>query len=98
MARVEITKRALADLERLFEFIAASDPRRARKQLLSVRRALELLAEHPLLGRDAEDGRRELVLSRGRHGYVAKYRWLPEDDVVLILAVRHQLEAGYLSE
>jgi plasmid stabilization system protein ParE len=98
MARVEITKRALADLERLFEFIAARDPRRAREQLLSVRRGLEMLAEHPLLGRDAEDGRRELVLSRGRYGYVAKYRWLPEDDVVLILAVRHQLEAGYPNE
>ena len=98
MARVEITNRALADLERLFDFIAERDPRRAREQLLSVRRALELLAEHPLLGRDAEDGRRELVLSRGRHGYVAKYRWLPDDDVVLILAVRHQLEAGYPHE
>jgi plasmid stabilization system protein ParE len=57
-----------------------------------------LLAEHPLLGRDAEDGRRELVLSRGHRGYIAKYRWVPEDDVVLILAVRHQLEAGYPNE
>ncbi len=39
--------------------------------------------------------RRELILSRGKFGYVAKYRWLPGDDVILILAVRHQLEAGY---
>jgi plasmid stabilization system protein ParE len=98
MARVEITDRALADLERLFDFIANEDPRRAREWLLSVRKAIELLADHPLLGRGAEDGRRELVLSRGRHGYIAKYRWLPADDVVLILAVRHQLEAGYLEE
>ena len=98
MARVKITQRALADLERLFDFIAAEDPQRARQQLLSVRKALELLADHPLLGREAEDGRRELVLSRGRYGYIAKYRWLPADDVVLILAVRHQLEAGYREE
>ena len=98
MARVEITDRALADLERLFDFIANDDPRRARERLLSVRKAIELLADHPLLGRGAEHGRRELVLSRGRHGYIAKYRWLPADDVVLILAVRHQLEAGYLEE
>ena len=98
MARVEITDRALADLERLFDFIANDDPRRAGERLLSVRKAIELLADHPLLGRDAEDGRRELVLSRGRHGYIAKYRWLPADDVVLILAVRHQLEAGYSEE
>jgi len=47
---------------------------------------LELLADHPLLGRDAEDGRRELILLRGRDGYIAKYRWLPAEEIVLILA------------
>ncbi len=98
MATIEITQRALADLERLFDFIAAEDPQRAREQILSVRKALEVLADHPLLGRAAEEGRRELVLSRGRYGYIAKYRWLPAEDIVLILAVRHQLEAGYAGE
>lgn len=98
MATIEITQRALADLERLFDFIAAADPQRAREQILSVRKALEVLADHPLLGRAAEEGRRELVLSRGRYGYIAKYRWLPAEDIVLILAVRHQLEAGYAGE
>lgn len=95
MARVEVSERALSDLERLFDFIAEEDPARARKQVVSVRRALELLADHPLLGREAEEGRRELILSRGRYGYIAKYRWLPAEDVVLVLAVRHQREAGY---
>jgi plasmid stabilization system protein ParE len=98
MARVQITVRALADLERLFEFLAEHNPKLARERMLSVRRALELLADHPLLGRQAEDGRRELILSRGRFGYVAKYRWVPAEDVILILAVRHQLEAGYKEE
>jgi plasmid stabilization system protein ParE len=98
LARVEVTARALRDLERLFEFIAAEDPVRAREQVLSVRRAFELLADHPLLGRKAEEGRRELVLSRGRFGYIAKYRWVPADQVVLVLAVRHQREAGFTEE
>ena len=98
MARVEVTDHALHDIERLFEFLAVEDPVRARVQLLSVRRAFELLADHPLLGRAAEDGRRELILSRGHFGYLAKYRWLPADEVVLILAVRHQREAGYTDE
>jgi plasmid stabilization system protein ParE len=98
LARVEVTARALRDLERLFEFIAAEDPVRASEQVLSVRRAFELLADHPLLGRKAEEGRRELVLSRGRFGYIAKYRWLPADQVVLVLAVRHQREAGFTEE
>jgi toxin ParE1/3/4 len=98
MARVQITVRALADLERLFDFLAEHSPKLARGRMLSVRRAFELLADHPLLGRQAEDGRRELILSRGRFGYVAKYRWVPAEDVILILAVRHQLEAGYKEE
>lgn len=98
MARVEIAEHALADLERLFEFLAADDPQRARAQVLSVRRALALLADHPLLGREAEDGRSELILSRGRYGYIAKYRWLAAEDVVLVLAARHQREAGYSEE
>jgi plasmid stabilization system protein ParE len=98
MARVEVTRRALEDLERLFEFLATENPKRARERILSARRALELLADHPLLGREAEDGRRELVLSRGRYGYLAKYRWLPAEDVILILAVRHQREAGFSAE
>ena len=98
MARVQITVRALADLERLFDFLAEHNPKLARERMLSVRRALELLADHPLLGRQTEDGRRELILSRGRFGYVAKYRWVPAEDVILILAVRHQLEAGYKEE
>jgi plasmid stabilization system protein ParE len=98
MAQVQISARALADLERLFDFIAAEDPAQARRQVLSVHKAFALLADHPLLGRRAEDGRRELILSRGRYGYIAKYRWLPAEDIVLILAVRHQREAGYAGD
>jgi plasmid stabilization system protein ParE len=98
MARVQITTRALADLERLSDFLADHEPKLARERMLSVRRAFELLSDHPLLGRRAEHGRRELILSRGRFGYVAKYRWVPAEDVGLILAVRHQLEAGYKEE
>jgi plasmid stabilization system protein ParE len=95
LAKVQVTAGALADLERLFDFLAEHSPKLARERMISVRRAFELLADHPLLGREAEDGRRELILSRGRFGYIAKYRWVPGENVVLILAVRHQLEAGY---
>jgi len=95
MAHVEVTTRALADLERLFDFLAEHNPKLARERIISVRRAFELLADHPLLGREAEEGRRELILSRGKFGYVAKCRWLADQNIVLILAVRHQMEAGY---
>jgi hypothetical protein len=32
------------------------------------------------------------------YGYVAKYRWLPAEDVMMILAVRHHREADYIEE
>jgi hypothetical protein len=35
---------------------------------------------------------------RGKYGYIAKCRWLTAEDIVLILAVRHQREAGYTEE
>jgi plasmid stabilization system protein ParE len=98
VARVEVSTRALRDLERLFDFAAEVDPQRALAQLSSVRAAFRVLADHPLLGKVAEDGRRELVLSRGKYGYIAKYRWLAVEDVVLILTVRHQREAGYTED
>lgn len=72
MARVQVATRALADLERLFDFLGDHNPKLARERMVSVRRVFELLADHPLLGGEAEGGRRELIL-----------------------AVRHQLEAGY---
>jgi plasmid stabilization system protein ParE len=98
VARVEVSARALRDLERLFDFVAEIDPVRALAQVSSARAVIEVLADHPLLGRIAEDGRRELVLSRGRYGYIAKYRWLSAEDVVLVLAVRRQREAGYTED
>jgi len=47
------------------------------------------------MGRSAEEGMRELVISHGRTGYVALYDYLAPIDSVVILAVRHQREAGY---
>jgi len=48
-----------------------------------------------LIGRPVESNYRELVISRGRSGYIALYRYHETRDVVLVLAIRHQREAGY---
>jgi plasmid stabilization system protein ParE len=98
MARVEVTPEAQADLERLFELIAERDPVRARERLVSVRQALELLSDHPHMGRQAEEGQRELILSRGSSAYIARYFYLRSEDVVFVLRVRDAREAGYPDE
>jgi hypothetical protein len=38
---------------------------------------------------------RELVISRGRSGYVALYDYDVMTDTALVLAIRHQREGGY---
>jgi plasmid stabilization system protein ParE len=98
MATVRLSARAVVHLERIFEFIAARDPDRALQTVQQIREAVMVLARHPLLGRTAEDGRRELVISHGRSTFLALYRWHPADQSVLVLAVRHAREAGYAGD
>ena len=95
MAAVVYSARALAHLERAFEFLAESDPRAALKAATAIQSAVSTLAAHPLLGRRVEGEIRELVISFGKSGYVALYRFLPHLEVVRVLAIRHQRELDY---
>jgi plasmid stabilization system protein ParE len=82
----------MQDLERLARFLRESDPRAASETLPLILDALKVLATYPLIGRPIGVNRRELLVFRGRTGYLAQYSFrLAEDDVV-ILAVRHQRE------
>jgi plasmid stabilization system protein ParE len=85
----------LEDLERVFEFYARQDPALAAAQVAAIRGAVMILADHPLIGRPTKHGLNELVISRGKTGFLALYRFLPERDVVRILCIRHQRELGY---
>lgn len=87
---------ALEDLERLAAFLVESDPAAAAETKSLIESAIDILGEHPLIGRSPEPGLRELVISRGRTGYVALYHYDETRDRVLVLAIRHQREGGYL--
>ena len=95
MARLIYSVRALADLERLTDFLIETDPKAALKTVRLIEEAIELLARHPMIGRPVEPPLRELVISRGKSGYLALYSFESVDDAVLILAIRHQRELGY---
>lgn len=95
MAVVSYAARALSDLQRLVDFLAASDPSAAAQTAELIVSAVEALPHHPLIGRPVESGFRELVISRGRSGYLALYRYDEARDRVLVLTIRHQREAGY---
>lgn len=53
-----------------------------------------LLERHPLIGRLVDDALRELIISRGKFGYVALYSDERNSDTILILAIRHHSEVG----
>jgi len=96
MAVIRYAPRAQSDLVRLVDFLAETDPRSASLTVELILTAIDMLERHPLIGRPAEADLRELVISRGKSGYVALYRYDEERDRVLVLAIRHQREAGYI--
>jgi plasmid stabilization system protein ParE len=88
---------ALADLERIFEFNAERDPATALEHIDKVRSAVLVLEAHPQIGRPINrgDALRELVISYGKTGYIALYEYSPMENLIRVVAVRHQREAGY---
>ncbi len=95
MTRVTYSPRAVLDLERLQNFLPEDNPDAALEAAQAIEHAVSMLERHPLIGRPAEAGMRELVISRGHTGYLALYDYLAPIDTVVILALRHQREAGY---
>ena len=95
MAEVVYSRRAFSDLERLADFLVRDAPKAVSAAIEVIRDGIEILERHPLVGRPCEEGLRELLISYGKSGYVALYSYEQRQDVVLILALRHQREAGY---
>ncbi|MCX7891468.1 MAG: type II toxin-antitoxin system RelE/ParE family toxin [Burkholderiales bacterium] len=89
------SERAFADLDRLFDFIAGHDPVAAGEAARAIADGIGVLARHPYIGRAVRGPLRELVISRGKTGYVALYRVQAREDRVEVLAIRHQREAGF---
>jgi plasmid stabilization system protein ParE len=95
VAKVIYSDEALADLERIIEFLLESSPAAAAAALSQIRSAVTILEAHPRVGRRIDAHRRELVITYGAAGYLALYRHDVPQDVVRVLRVRHQREAGY---
>jgi len=83
------------DLDRIVSHLQRHEVDAADARVAGIVSALDALTDNPLIGRPAGDERRELVIGRGAHGYVALYRYLPVLDTALVLAIRGQREGGY---
>lgn len=95
MAQVIYSDEALADFERIIEFLLETSAETAAQTLVNIRSAIGILEAHPLIGRRIDNHIRELVISQGATGYVALYRFDPAIGLVRMLRIRHQREAGY---
>ncbi len=95
MPRVFLSQAAFDDLLRLEEFLAESEDPLAGELLDFILDALHVLTHQPGIGRPVEGGLRELIISRKRSGYLARYELDQVRDLVMVARIRHQRESGY---
>ena len=96
MPRLIWTPQALADVQRLYRFLASKNIDAARRAVQAIRQGVKVLILQPGVGRPIDDlpvEFREWLIDFGDSGYVARYRL--DTDVIVVLAVRHQKEAGF---
>ena len=96
MIKVVYHDKARDDVVRLVEFLIESDVDVALATFSIIEEGVSVLKNHPEIGRPTEsDSLRELVISRGRTGYVALYEFDELRELVIVLRVKHQREADY---
>lgn len=103
MARIQLAAEVGDVIEGILEHLAQYEVEDAPGRIQEILEAVSVLAHNPLIGRPVKDEAREaclreLVIGRRTRGYVALYRYVPELDVVFVLALRGQREAGYARE
>ena len=96
MPRLIWTAQALADVQRLYRFLALKNPEAARRAVAAIRSQIGMLQTRPGIGRafsDTDPEYRTWPIDFGDSGDVVLYRF--DSRRVAILAVRHQREAGF---
>ena len=95
MTQWVLSLRAVEDLDQLADFLLDHLPHEAVRTVDLIVDALHILEQHPRIGRPVEAGLREIVISRGKTGYLALYEYDEPSDRVIVLALRHQREQDY---
>lgn len=87
---------ALLDVQPLYRFLAPKNLEAAKRAVTAIRQGVNVLSAQPGMGRPVEnmaDEFRDWIIDFGDSGYVARYR--VDGQHLIILAVRHQKEAGF---
>lgn len=94
MSHIELASEVGDDFERILDHLAQYQVENPALRIREIIEAINVLEHNPMIGRPANNDKRELVIGRRSHGYVALYRYIAEIDRVFVLAVRSQKEAG----
>ncbi len=95
MAGIYFANEVGADVQRILAHLREHAAMDGATRMAGLIAAIDVLAANPLIGRRCADGCRELVIGRGTRGYIALYSYDEAKDLVRILAIRSQKEAGY---
>jgi plasmid stabilization system protein ParE len=95
MSGIELAVEVRDDFDRILDHLASYQVENPALRIREIIEALNVLAHNPLIGRPVNNGKRGLVIGRRSHGYVALCRHIAEVDIVFVLALRSQREAGY---
>lgn len=96
--QIRLTDAAYADLERLEDYLAVTQDPMATHLLDFLFESVAVLERHPGIGRPVGGGYRELIIQRGRSGYLARYRVVEGGNILRVLRIRHQRESGYTED
>ena len=95
MSGIELAAKVGDDFDRILDHLAHFQVENPGLRIREIIAAFDVLEHNPLIGRPVKNDKRELVIGRRSHGYVALYRYVAKVDNVFVLAVRSQREAGY---
>ncbi|TRO79800.1 type II toxin-antitoxin system RelE/ParE family toxin [Desulfuromonas acetexigens] len=86
---------AVADLQRLREFILPHNREAAQRAVKVIKAAVAMIETSPRIGKSAEDlpDYQDLPIPFGAAGYLLRYRIY--QGAIYIVAIRHGKEVGY---
>ncbi len=95
MAKIELAAEVADDIARILEHLHHYNSDDASSRIQEIIHAIAVLEHNPLIGRPVANDKRELIIGRRVHGYIALDRYIAQIDTVFVLALRSQREAGY---
>jgi len=91
--KTKLSTGAIADLQRLREFLAEKNPAAARQAVQTIVDGFDLIATFPRSGMHVgESGYRRHIVGFGSGAYMIDYEVDERDGAVLILRIRHSRE------